>query len=229
MSYIINYFHPKLETNIESIPEINLENFKINNNSLEKIAFLKNIKIPKKDIKNMLTKQTLFSKFNMREYAENYEKSNIINKDDDYTIDNIQTILDVVFPVGKNLFLNKKNYVILRINWNQKYKPQDKYKNESNGIVYNVTLRIDLKAGDKYTIKDRIDVSCEDRYTTIQEDMRELFKRKKKMQPSAPALPVAEPVKGGKKKRRKSIRRRKKQTNKKSKKRHHKKTKKYKK
>lgn len=229
MSYIINYFHPKLETNIESIPEINLENFKINNNSLEKIAFLKNIKIPKKDIKNMLTKQTLFSKFNMREYAENYEKSNIINKDDDYTIDNIQTILDVVFPVGKNLFLNKKNYVILRINWNQKYKPQDKYKNESNGIVYNITLRIDLKAGDKYTIKDRINVSCEDRYTTIQEDMRELFKRKKKMQPSAPALPVAEPVKGGKKKRRKTIKRRKKQTNKKSKKRHHKKTKKYRK
>jgi len=229
MSYIINYFHPKIETNIETIPEINLENFKINNTSIEKIAFLKNIKIPKKDIKNMLTKQTLFSKFNMREYAENYEKSNIINKDDDYTIDNIQTILEVIFPVGKNLILNKKNYIILRNNWNQKYKPQDKYKNESNGIVYNVTLRIDLKTGDKYTFKDRFDVSCEDRYTTMQEDIREIFKRKKKIQPSAPALPVAEPVKGGKKKRRKSIRKRKKQTNKKSKKRHHKKTKKYRK
>ena len=34
MSYIINYFHPKLETNIETIPEIDLENFKINNTSL---------------------------------------------------------------------------------------------------------------------------------------------------------------------------------------------------
>lgn len=228
MSYIINYFHPKLETNIETIPEIDLENFKINNTSLEKIAFLKNIKIPKKEISKMLTKQTLFSKFNMREYAENYEKNNIINKDDDYTIDNIQTILDIIFPVGKNLILNKKNYVILRNNWNQRYKPQEKYKYDSNGIVYNVTLRIDLKIGDKYTFKDRLDVSCEDKYKTMQEDMREIFKRKKKIQPSAPALPVAEPVKGGKKKKHKSIRKRKKQTKKKkSKKRQHKKSRKH--
>ena len=92
MSYIINYFHPKIETNIEDIPEIDLENFKINNISLKNIAFLKNIKISKKDITNMLTKQSLFSKFNMREHAEKYEKSNIVDKDSDYTIDNIQTI-----------------------------------------------------------------------------------------------------------------------------------------
>jgi len=202
MSYIINYFHPKIETNIESIPEIDLEYFKINNNSLEKLAFLKNIKIPKKDITKMLTKQSLFSKFNMREYAENYEKTNIINKDADYTIDNIQTILDIIFPIGKKLILNKKNFIILRNNWNKKYKPQDKYKYDNNEIVYNVTLHIDLKEGDNYTIKDRIDVSCEDKYATMQEDIREIFKKKKKVQPKA--LPVAQLVKGGKKKSRKN-------------------------
>ena len=212
MSYIINYFHPKIETNIESIPEIDIENFKINNNSLDKIAFLKNVKIPQKDITKMLTKQSLFSKFNMREYAEKYEMGNIIDIENDYTIDNIQTIINAVFPVGKQLILNKKNYIILRLNWNKKYKPQDKYKYESNGIVYNVTLRVDLKEGDNYTIKDRIDVSCEDKYATMQEDIREIFKREKKVQPQT--LPVAQPVKGGKRKSRKRKRTRKKQTKK---------------
>ena len=212
MSYIINYFHPKIETNIESIPEIDLENFKINNISLDKIAFLKNIKIPQKDITKMLTKQSLFSKFNMREYAEKYEMGNIIDSENDYTIDNIQTIINAVFPVGKQLILNKKNYIILRLNWNKKYKPQDKYKYENNGIVYNVTLRVDLKEGDNYTIKDRIDVSCEDKYATMQEDIREIFKREKKVQPQT--LPVAQPVKGGKRKSRKRKRTRKKQTKK---------------
>ena len=224
MSYIINYFHPKIETNIESIPEIDLENFKINNNSLDKIAFLKNVKIPQKDITKMLTKQSLFSKFNMREYAEKYEMGNIIDSENDYTIDNIQTIINAVFPVGKQLILNKKNYIILRLNWNKKYKPQDKYKYENNGIVYNVTLRVDLKEGDNYTIKDRIDVSCEDKYATMQEDIREIFKRKKKVQPQT--LPVAQPVKGGKRKSRKRKRTRKKQT-KKSRKHRNTKTKKY--
>ena len=224
MSYIINYFHPKIETNIESIPEIDLENFKINNISLDKIAFLKNIKIPQKDITKMLTKQSLFSKFNMREYAEKYEMGNIIDSENDYTIDNIQTIINAVFPVGKQLILNKKNYIILRLNWNKKYKPQDKYKYENNGIVYNVTLRVDLKEGDNYTIKDRIDVSCEDKYATMQEDIREIFKREKKVQ--SQTLPVAQPVKGGKRKSRKRKRTRKKQT-KKSRKHRNTKTKKY--
>ena len=224
MSYIINYFHPKIETNIESIPEIDIENFKINNNSLDKIAFLKNVKIPQKDITKMLTKQSLFSKFNMREYAEKYEMGNIIDSENDYTIDNIQTIINAVFPVGKQLILNKKNYIILRLNWNKKYKPQDKYKYENNGIVYNVTLRVDLKEGDNYTIKDRIDVLCEDKYATMQEDIREIFKRKKKVHPQT--LPVAQPVKGGKRKSRKRKRTRKKQT-KKSRKHRNTKTKKY--
>ena len=210
MSYIINYFHPKIETNIEDIPEIDLENFKINNISLKNIAFLKNIKISKKDITNMLTKQSLFSKFNMREHAEKYEKSNIVDKDSDYTIDNIQTITDAVFPVGKQLILNKKNYIILRLKWNKKYKPQDKYKYENNGIVYNITLQVDLKEGDSYTIKDRINVSCEDRADNIQEDIREIFKREKKKQPLSPDLPVAQLVKGGKRKSRKKNRTRKK-------------------
>ena len=67
-------------------------------------------------------------------------------------------------------------------------------------------------------------MSCEDKYATMQEDIREIFKREKKVQPQT--LPVAQPVKGGKRKSRKKKRTRKKQT-KKSRKHRNTKTKKY--
>ena len=201
MSYIINYFHPKIETNIETIPEIDIEQFKMNNVSLNKIAFLKNIKLEKKNILNMLTKSTSFSKFNMRTFAESYEKSNVIDQNADYSVGNIQGIIDVLFPPGKNIILNKQNYIILRTTWNQKYKLQTNYKRENTDNTFDITIHIDFKQGDTYTLKDKLDISCEDRYTRIEEDIRELFKRKK-VKKDIP-IPVAQPVKGGRKRSRK--------------------------
>jgi len=201
MSYIINYFHPKIETNIETIPEIDIEQIKMNNVSLNKIAFLKNIKLEKKNILNMLTKSTSFSKFNMRTFAESYEKSNVIDQNADYSVDNIQGIIDVLFPPGKNIILNKQNYIILRTTWNRKYKLQTSYKRENTDNIFDITIRIDFKKGDTYTLKDRLDISCEDRYARIEEDVRDLFKQKK-VKKDIP-IPVAQPVKGGRKRSRK--------------------------
>jgi hypothetical protein len=198
MSYILNYFHPTIETNLEKIPIIPLDSFKINNTSNDKIAYLKNVPMTKKNVKTLLTKETTFSKFNIRELAENYEKTNIIKRDDDYSEENIQTIIDILFPQGKKVILNKKNYIVLKATWDKYLDLQKGYsKSNIDGNVYDLTIKIMFKKKEDFTASDRRELNCDERFVQIQADIRDIFQKKEE-----PEIPIAKPVSGGKKRKR---------------------------
>ena len=198
MSYILNYFHPTIETNLENIPIIPLDSFKINNTSNDKIAYLKNVPMTKKNVKTLLTKETTFSKFNIRELAENYKKTNIIKRDDDYSEENIQTIIDILFPQGKKVILNKKNYIVLKATWDKYLDLQKGYsKSNIDGNVYDLTIKIMFKKKEDFTASDRRELNCDERFVQIQADIRDIFQKKEE-----PEIPIAKPVSGGKKRKR---------------------------
>lgn len=203
MSYILNYFHPTIETNLEKIPTIPLDSFKINNTSIDKIAYLKNVPMTQKNVKTLLTKETTFSKFNIRELAENYEKTTIIKKDDDFSEENIQMIIDILFPQGKKVILNKNNYIVLKATWDkyldlQKgYSKSDREKSNRDGNVYDLTIKIMFKKKEDFTASDRRELNCDERFVQIQADIRDIFQKKEE-----PDIPIAKPVSGGKKRKR---------------------------
>ena len=216
MPYIINYIKPTIETNLEKIPVIPLDSLKINNTSNDKIAYLKSVHMTKKNIKSMLTKETIFSKFNMRELAEEYEKTTIIKRDDDYSEGNIQLIIDTLFPQGKKIILNKKNYIILKATWD-KHKKKSSSSSSSSGDddkVYDITIKIVFKEKEDFTASDRREFNCDERFVQIQADIRDIFKKKEDIE-----IPIAKPVSGGKKRKRtKRLRRTKAKTRRRSRK-----------
>ena len=198
MSYILNYFHPTIETNLEKIPTIPLDSFKINNTSIDKIAYLKNVPMTQKNVKTLLTKETTFSKFNIRELAENYEKTTIIKKDDDFSEENIQMIIDILFPQGKKVILNKNNYIVLKATWDKYLDLQKGYsKSNIDGNVYDLTIKIMFKKKEDFTASDRRELNCDERFVQIQADIRDIFQKKEE-----PEIPIAKPVSGGKKRKR---------------------------
>lgn len=195
MSYIINYFHPIVETNIEEMPEIPLKNFKINGMSLDKIAYLVNVPISSKAAKKMLTHKTLFSKFNMRTFAERYMQRNQINPSDDLYKKNIQTIVETLFPQGKKIILNNINHIILKTEWDQVRKLQKNIRPDDTEKVYDITLRITFKQKEDFTAADKRELNCDERLVKIRADIRDIFHKKT----PTPEIPIAKPVTGGKK------------------------------
>ncbi len=225
MSYIINYLFPKIKTNIEEIPTIEPTLIKKNKYDLSKIAYLKNIKMTPKMINRIIDSNTGFTTFNLEQIALEYVKDNIINKDNDFTKENLNNILSTLFYQGRKIELGSDNYVIATFSWENKlHKNYSSKKSLKKDYEFTSMVTLKLLKKDKITYIDKKKIGCEERYNEIRTDSRDLFKKMEngvkginKNDNKNIEIPVAKPLNGGKKKIIKKRTKRKKITRKKTK------------
>jgi hypothetical protein len=208
MSYIINYLFPKIKTNIEEIPTIEPTLLKKNKYDLSKIAYLKNIKMTPKMINKIIETNTGFSTFNLEQIALEYVKDNIINKDNDFTKENLNNILSTLFYQGRKIELGSNNYVIATFSWENKlHQNYNSKKSLLKDYEFSSIISLKLLKKDKLTYTDKKKIGCEERYNEIRTDTRDLFKKMEngvkginKNDNQNIEIPVAKPLNGGKNK-----------------------------
>lgn len=202
MSYKINTLFIKIKTNIEDIPIIDPVEIKHNNYDLSKIFYLKNIKLTNQNIDDIYNSKTGFSNFNLEQIAIENTKDNIINKDDDFSKENIGNIFNKIFYQGRKLVIENENYVIGSFEWNKKLNKNYETKSSmQKDYEFSTVVTLKLLQKEEITTSDKRNIKCDNIYDEIRKDTRDIFvKKTNKTKKDNTELPVAKPLNGGKRK-----------------------------
>lgn len=199
MSYIINTINPNFTTNLENLQIVDTKDILLNDNSsvdFSEFNFLKNVELKNKDINKLINSRSGFSRFQMERIATEYKKDNFIDVNKDYSIRNVNNILNKVLHSGKKIYVNEKVFSIVTFFWDEKFYNKNGgktiLKNES---VFVIKVKLKLLEKENITSHDKIKLSCETRSDQIRADIRDIFKKAPQQE-----IPVAEKIKGGKRK-----------------------------
>lgn len=199
MSYIINTIHPNFNTNLENLQIVDTKDILLNDNSsndFSEFNFLKNVELKNKDINRLVNSKSGFSKFQMEQIANEYKKDNFIDVNKDYSIRNINNILNKVLYSEKKIYVNEKVFSLVSFFWDEKlYNKNGGKLILKNDSVFVIKVKLKLLEKENITSHDKIKLSCETRSDQIRADIRDIFKKRPQQE-----IPVAEKIKGGKRK-----------------------------
>ena len=199
MSYIINTIHPNFNTNLENLQIVDTKDILLNDNSsndFSEFNFLKNVELKNKDINRLVNSKSGFSKFQMEQIANEYKKDNFIDVNKDYSIRNINNILNKVLYSEKKIYVNEKVFSLVSFFWDEKlYNKNGGKLILKNDSVFVIKVKLKLLEKENITSHDKIKLSCETRSDQIRADIRDIFKKRPQQE-----IPVAEKIKGEKRK-----------------------------
>ena len=184
MSYIINTIHPNFNTNLENLQIVDTKDILLNDNSsndFSEFNFLKNVELKNKDINRLVNSKSGFSKFQMEQIANEYKKDNFIDVNKDYSIRNINNILNKVLYSEKKIYVNEKVFSLVSFFWDEKlYNKNGGKLILKNDSVFVIKVKLKLLEKENITSHDKIKLSCETRSDQIRADIRDILKKSPK-------------------------------------------------